>query len=293
MSDLAFNVWGVVAGVIGLFALIPAFLTWLQTRLPTARLPHLIASFIETERLFAAAIRDGLFTNENDLFYAAETWSEDVRNWWNGLSGRIAARCLELNNIRKRLAARNSRERRRLASLGVVTELPLMSDHKGEVNVHRFGTTSTGGALTIPIPVSSSHISPSRVQHATTLLPLYNVGNHMLPRATSSGQAAPIESSIPGQDDVEDVTSDPNDQAAYHMISEADLQDLLTFALSPLTDSTRQRATRSRLRAVSRLLRRIYGMRPRGAALPIDPESLLPPTDADSGDHNDDGPEDV
>ena len=68
MSDLGYNVWGAVAGVIGTLSLIPIFLAWLQTRLPSSRIPRLLALRAEILELFTTAILEGLITDEKELY---------------------------------------------------------------------------------------------------------------------------------------------------------------------------------------------------------------------------------
>lgn len=68
MSDLGWNIWGTVAGVFGtVLAMIPFITMWIYTRLPTAKLPGLLAIMGEAEQLFATAIRDDLFADECEL----------------------------------------------------------------------------------------------------------------------------------------------------------------------------------------------------------------------------------
>ena len=68
MSDLGFNVWGVITGVIGTLTIIPAFLAFLHTRLPTSLLPAVIKQDKETRTLFDTALRKGLITDEGDIY---------------------------------------------------------------------------------------------------------------------------------------------------------------------------------------------------------------------------------
>lgn len=67
MSDLGFNIWGVVAGVIGTVALVPVFLAWLRTRVPTKRFPALRDLLKETQDLFKTVVQEGLITDEDEL----------------------------------------------------------------------------------------------------------------------------------------------------------------------------------------------------------------------------------
>ena len=67
MSDLAFNVWGTVAAIIGIIALIPTFFIWLRGRLPPALLPELDKTFVRTKASFEEAIQEGVFADKDEL----------------------------------------------------------------------------------------------------------------------------------------------------------------------------------------------------------------------------------
>lgn len=130
MSDsaTAINIWGVIAGVFGTVALVPMLLNWFTNRLPSAKLPALVALMESTQELFLQVIRDGSLTDENEIYQCylnlfsyvfpslyvmarsharpsnsikirigdmgadnddATLWQQDVRNWCKGLSGKI------------------------------------------------------------------------------------------------------------------------------------------------------------------------------------------------------------
>ena len=67
MSDLGFNVWGTVAAVFGTVVLIPAFIAWLNTRLPRALLPGLDNLLQDTQGLFVTGLREDLFTDDPEI----------------------------------------------------------------------------------------------------------------------------------------------------------------------------------------------------------------------------------
>lgn len=68
MSDLGWNIWGVVGGVIGtILAVVPLFLVWLRVRLPSKKLPSLLAVLEETKELFAKAVRAGALTDAQEI----------------------------------------------------------------------------------------------------------------------------------------------------------------------------------------------------------------------------------
>lgn len=150
MSDLAFNIWGVIASVIGtILALLPLFTLWVRPRLPSATILDLCAVLKETKALFSAALDEGLITDEHEIrqirlsmemyvyrhyslhlthmalmcmtrssqlraaayldglcgtVYAATSYPQSLRNWWNGVSSRIAELYAELNVVRVKLA---------------------------------------------------------------------------------------------------------------------------------------------------------------------------------------------
>ncbi|KAI0669477.1 hypothetical protein C8Q78DRAFT_1154828 [Trametes maxima] len=235
MSDLGYNVWGVIAGVIGTVALIPVFIAWFNTRLPSARITPLVELLREVEELFSAALREGLFTSQEDLHqfslgpqhlaridvdeargkaYSASAWKQDVKNWWNGLSDDISAVQAELNTTRVKLANRNSNERKRRASQHSVGEAFDPPAHIGkELTLPSRNTISSAGLL------GGQLICPPKDGCASIDLPL----NH-------------------------------------HLISDVNLQGLLSLALagtSTKSGGKRHRATRHRL--LLRFGRELYG----------------------------------
>ncbi|KAI0323524.1 hypothetical protein GY45DRAFT_613722 [Cubamyces sp. BRFM 1775] len=321
MSDLAFNVWGAVAAVIGTITLFPTFFIWFRTRLPAALLPGFIFTFYETEGLFVRAILEGVFTDEGELdrfntnlgsaytqmldirarVHSAKMFRENVNDWREGLSGQITALCEELNFIQAKLADRSSQERKRLASENCVPDLPLLSDHRA----------MRARSL------ASQHMS--RLPNPLSLL-----GRDACPQTVLEKWAYPswgLHDTMGGSTDhsVEQSSGQPT----HHLISDEDLQSLLSVALSFMTvDSESQRAARPsdvllelgrklyyvpppsddatspasinrrRLRELVRVVKRIYGMRLHAHVkdtsphVHIDPESLVPFT-ADIGECED------
>ncbi|KAI0365106.1 hypothetical protein BV20DRAFT_1056736 [Pilatotrama ljubarskyi] len=149
MSDLAWNVWGAVAGVIGIIMVVPVLFTWFLSRMPSAKLPPLLELMKETQDLFAVALREGCITDGDESYqyslniyaaaiqvdevrmkvYAAKTLPENISNWWHGLSGRINALQEELSGIRVELIEKHSRERKKRASQANFSSFS--SDSKG------------------------------------------------------------------------------------------------------------------------------------------------------------------
>lgn len=65
MSDLGFNIWGVVTNTLSLLALLP--FAWIYTQFPTRKLRSLERFMDETEGLFRKGQDEGLHTNEEEL----------------------------------------------------------------------------------------------------------------------------------------------------------------------------------------------------------------------------------
>ncbi|CDO69427.1 hypothetical protein BN946_scf184791.g22 [Trametes cinnabarina] len=67
MSDLGFNVWGSITGVIGLVTGLPALACWLYSQMPTYNMRILDQLLAETEVVFDSAIKGGLLHGGNGL----------------------------------------------------------------------------------------------------------------------------------------------------------------------------------------------------------------------------------
>ncbi|KAL1945389.1 hypothetical protein VTO73DRAFT_2240 [Trametes versicolor] len=137
-STTAVNVWGVIAGVFGTVALGPMIVNWFINRLPSAKLPALVALMESTQELFLQVIRDGSLTDENEIYQCylnlfsikirigdmgadndeATLWQQDVRNWCKGLSGKIRDLSNQLSTIRARLSRAQSARSKHLAATG-------------------------------------------------------------------------------------------------------------------------------------------------------------------------------
>ncbi|KAH9888337.1 hypothetical protein C8Q73DRAFT_794113 [Cubamyces lactineus] len=293
MSDLAFNVWGAIAAVIGTLALVPTFLIWLRTCFPSVLLPSLIDTFDKTEVLFKKAVAAGVFTSEEEQNHAStqildiqsqvksRTFRQNAINWWNGLSGQIVALCEELTSIQANLAEKSSQERKRLASERNVPDLPLLSNRKGMRDQPCAGSPALPASGSCSLGSGKDACSSRGIDKAADNIAYRFVGER-------------------------------SDRPTHHLISDADLQSLLSVALSSTEDGDTESQLaaqpsevlldfgngsldsapsdygrgpkRSRLRELSRVVKRIYGIRIHGHGkdqdvhVPIDPESLVPVT---------------
>ncbi|KAI9069042.1 hypothetical protein FKP32DRAFT_1587194 [Trametes sanguinea] len=266
MSDLGFNVWGTIAGVIGALALIPVFLAWLQTRLPTTRISEVVAIHKEVKELFSASLEEGLITDSNELLlfkinlieaaacidelraevYAIKTWRQNVAKWWSGLSGKIAVLCEKLNVHRMKLATRNSNERKKQASQKSVEDLslPLHVDYyRGNLPdglrhwakySHR-PTAMRDGALAASL--AQSALSFADVQSASA----HSGGPLVHERRDDARERSSASSSISeddGDSDRDQCPSEPSRLSSdiagstRHLISATDLHSLLSLAVT-------------------------------------------------------------
>ncbi|KAI0828173.1 hypothetical protein BC628DRAFT_97751 [Trametes gibbosa] len=136
MSDLGFNIWGVVTGAIGLLSLLPA--AWIYSQFPSRKLRVLELIMDDTVALFSKGLEAGLHTHKDDLHVfsssiwvidqriddmrskviALSTWRAQLRGWWDGVSGDIDRLHNNVNWLRAQLSASSSRDRRRLAAEG-------------------------------------------------------------------------------------------------------------------------------------------------------------------------------
>ncbi|KAL1945411.1 hypothetical protein VTO73DRAFT_2262 [Trametes versicolor] len=326
MSDLGWNIWGVVGGVIGtILAVVPLVLVWLRVRLPSKKLPSLLAVLEETKELFAKAVRAGALTDEQEIqqiefsiatasvhvdefratVYAATSYWQNVKNWWNGLSSRMVDLYEALNVVRVRLVKLNSCERKMLKELDAgYPSCPNIPDH----------TLLPPPEYTSEPP--ATHLSPPPLTGTEDLAPL---------RSTSPGPSLASllrNAEIPGNAREETLPS--CSRPTYHVVSDPDLQSLLSLAAAQLLlrheQRKRQRATqdqdshrpsrqargpggaafpkryarRTRGGALARLVRHAYGVQHVGAnggaqSAHIDPESLelLPHGGADDGEWQD------
>lgn len=64
MSDLGYNVWGVVASVLGTLGLIPVLYDLMKRRMPTERLRRLEADLKTTEDMLNNGVEEGLLDPE-------------------------------------------------------------------------------------------------------------------------------------------------------------------------------------------------------------------------------------
>ncbi|KAI0824565.1 hypothetical protein BC628DRAFT_1420011 [Trametes gibbosa] len=78
MSDLGFNIWGVVTGAIGLLSLLPA--AWIYSQFPSRKLRVLELIMDDTVALFSKGLEAGLHTHKDDLHvFSSSIWVIDQR----------------------------------------------------------------------------------------------------------------------------------------------------------------------------------------------------------------------
>ncbi|KAI0765740.1 hypothetical protein BD413DRAFT_575153 [Trametes elegans] len=153
MSEKAYNIWGVVAGVIGTIAvLIPLAIACCCVRRPSTLYPLLAALLKETRGLLDTAYREGLTKDEAELcrlkvniwqsfteveelcaaVYAKDTLWYNLNNWQKGLSRKISTAYEELNSHRVTLATHCVLIQELTRSKTPFLAIVAMHDHKGE-----------------------------------------------------------------------------------------------------------------------------------------------------------------
>ncbi|KAI0325869.1 hypothetical protein GY45DRAFT_1329725 [Cubamyces sp. BRFM 1775] len=279
MSDLGWNVWGAVTGVIGIIALIPLVFCWINSQLPKAQLDKLDRLLAATEVLFDTAVKDGLLHTGNGLHrfhvklwaiqlraddmrgdvYDMPTWKEQWDSWWRGTSDSIKLLRNELNVLRAALAKNSSRERRQLASAGYLNRLAFLPDGIRDSLLHPFLRSGSDED-------ARSACCIQRHLHLRTRGTLS--GNNLTlsrsERDASDSTAHACQSTcrmLHTCDDFDNLALPVSESSTeplaadtdQHLISTKDLHDLMSFVVSypesHLDKAKQQRATRKELLA--------------------------------------------
>ncbi|KAH9888331.1 hypothetical protein C8Q73DRAFT_181081 [Cubamyces lactineus] len=194
MSDSAFNVWGAVAGAIGVLAIVPTYL--FVCRMPTARYQVLKATLQEVEKNFGNGLKQGLIRPEADLHQLfnwlwciqvrfdsltdevdnINSWREELKCWYDGLSTRISLVYDAAIELRKLIAKRSSRERRALIAAGIPSRLAELSSKR-----EHFKYIGSNFLLHLPREQSTGlprhHLSPGNPEgHQATATETSRVG---------------------------------------------------------------------------------------------------------------------
>ncbi|KAI0629611.1 hypothetical protein C8Q77DRAFT_1076076 [Trametes polyzona] len=325
MSDLGFNIWGVVSGVFGiLVAMVPAFI--ILFRLPSTKMPALLAIHKEATNLFNTALQLGLFADEEELktmrltmsmadthvdalrkkVPPAVSFTQNVCNWWDGVTGRIIKLNDDLNEIYVKLAERNSEERKSRLPQSLAPDFDLRSANIRDV-VATLALSST----------SSLRLEPKRQSSLSSMASERYIACYTYHVGLDQGRRNDLDSTSADHPD-EPVAPPAQLQHAmaypsptHHTVSDSDFQRVLALALShPLlhtemagedqrvlkeavqqagprlfghgypaatsedaTASTRPASHDTLPEMLARLVRRVYGVHPPGDAT-ADPESL-------------------
>ncbi|KAI0669518.1 hypothetical protein C8Q78DRAFT_1040358 [Trametes maxima] len=260
MSDLGYNVWGVVAGIIGTVAVIPALAFWLLGPLPTAKLTILEALLEDTTKMFREAIEEGLIYREDDLrrfhawfwtikvrlddarleVYDIKTWRDELASWWDGLSGRIHIVCKDTYRLRFKLAKASSRERRALAASGHTTRLASLSGIRGRAShIASFLLPPDTPVSVSPLPRPEepphrpsppSDCEPSFVDEGKSSLPVCHTGS-------GCSWDSPITAGQPSLGEAHSVlhlcdTPVVSDASKHHPLCDTDLYDVFALGIA-------------------------------------------------------------
>ncbi|KAI1790365.1 hypothetical protein LXA43DRAFT_511898 [Ganoderma leucocontextum] len=125
-----FDIWGVIASVIGLLSLFQFIAAVVKSRLPRERLRTFNDIVEETEGLLWSVEEEGLFDDDGGRYlssakmkiakclqgdaFAAQTLMQEIRQWWNGLSGEIMMCCADLKALRAQVSTTSNERRQTL-----------------------------------------------------------------------------------------------------------------------------------------------------------------------------------
>ncbi|KAI0657830.1 hypothetical protein C8Q70DRAFT_265897 [Cubamyces menziesii] len=256
MSELAYNIWGTVASVIGTIAVFQAIIRWALDHLPSRKVEHVEKLLEKTKSSFEEALDSGLLDQDEvhrfdvwlahiesryddvraDVF-SIQTWYQDLAQWWQGISSDLVVICQALMNFRARLAKTSSRERRALASAGHTAHSSLPSDISGTTErswYPKSGSASAPGSARVrPVPEFPA-IWPPRVTKKYTYV-LTSGPPPSYPATTTSTPFTSDSSSSPSNtNDNESPCDSPNNlpSVKHHIISDDDLRQLLSLPLT-------------------------------------------------------------
>ncbi|KAI0774960.1 hypothetical protein BD413DRAFT_538053 [Trametes elegans] len=250
-----YDIWGVVSGIIGTIAvLIPLAIACWCVRRPSTLYPALYALLKETQGLIDTAYREGLTENEAELLelqvniwksateveefcaavYAEDTLLYDLNNWWKGLSRKISTAYEVLNSHRVKLAKRNSDLRRKMESEALLARMAMHDREKSMLfDPPRLDATTEPA---IPPGIADDHgvsdteypsPSLSPATQPSTLDTARADGEDSASAVASSGHA--FDSALPQVQTASKV--DAVDRPTHRLLSDADLQSLLSIAL--------------------------------------------------------------
>ncbi|KAI0629615.1 hypothetical protein C8Q77DRAFT_1141396 [Trametes polyzona] len=294
-SSRGFDIWGAVAGVLGvLVALIPPFAFWVHVRLPSKKLPALVALLHETEGLFDDLRRRRLITDPKEIIqldarvstasalvhdfcavvHSSNWYIHDVQNWWDGVSGRIISVHDALNDIRVKLSKRASLEQKARISREYGIEVTLCSNKDPTIPSILRPVIPPHNVLPLP---------PSPVPCDTTLQGAFTA-NHpayepVVTSAVSADPAGFVDSATPDPP----LLAPPSSRPTHHVVSDADLHSLVSLALSHplLVTEGGERQRRVREQSLRSLGKQLLGPRYtpafglRAAQSPADRESYF------------------
>ncbi|RPD57813.1 hypothetical protein L227DRAFT_198497 [Lentinus tigrinus ALCF2SS1-6] len=128
--------WAVFTGVFSIFAVIPGFLLFIHSQLPSQKIRTMFEALKEADDFYLSCIEEGLvYGTKADLYrselqqchvraeaarfeaHAARTYIDDVTNWIKGLSRTIRQICWKVRDVRADISNASLRERERQAAL--------------------------------------------------------------------------------------------------------------------------------------------------------------------------------
>ncbi|KAI9059878.1 hypothetical protein FKP32DRAFT_1679415 [Trametes sanguinea] len=230
MSELGFNISGLITGIIGVAAVIPPLAYWFYYYLPTPKLREVEQRLKEAEVHFEDVLKSGLLTefrvdDARVEVYNIRSKSDELACWWKGLSSDMAV-------IFKKSSCR---ERRALAAAGYTAQLASWTASREHL-VHPVPGSPWSPSLSVlhtpPAYVqSNTPAAASRTFPGTTPVvldgpqppPLHDHTWPPTPFSQSTEASTPLTASF---------TPTTPKEVKQHTVSDDDLRHLLSLALA-------------------------------------------------------------
>ncbi|KAJ8482821.1 hypothetical protein ONZ51_g5129 [Trametes cubensis] len=263
MSELAYNIWGTVASVIGTIAVFQAIIRWALDHLPSRKVEHVEKLLEKTKSSFEEALDSGLLDQDEvhrfdvwlaqyvlvkyiesryddvraDVF-SIQTWYQDLAQWWQGISSDLVVICQALMNFRARLAIDRKlvpgNDGHLLPQATQLIRLILGTLVLERSWYPKSGSASAPGSARVrPVPEFPA-IWPPRVTKKYTYV-LTSGPPPSYPATTTSTPFTSDSSSSPSNtNDNESPCDSPNNlpSVKHHIISDDDLRQLLSLPLT-------------------------------------------------------------
>ncbi|KAI0629618.1 hypothetical protein C8Q77DRAFT_1141420 [Trametes polyzona] len=251
MSDLGFNIWGVVASVLGTIALVPIIWAAIKSEMPTQNMLQLEADMKITDDMLKEGVNEGLLNPEEfqllmsttklrieglrTRIYSATTWKEEYLNWKIGLSAKVKDLFREVYKIRVIIARSSADERKRRATASRNPDGATVQEGAAHNPDNAYPLAQTAPPSTPPSSASLHDKSSA----SCPIPPLHRVSS----TSSDTTLVSPVERTHPTLPQTISARGDPTKSATFHPLHPA-------AGASHSTDTSAER--RRRLRSMRR-----------------------------------------